>query len=258
MRTAPKVVLVIGAVFLIVGIAMFAVGVGSVTSLEEADFPFDIENQTSGTITIEDNDGIGDIGITFWVKGTYEDSDNNGIWDVCENIQITITEVPEINQEWDYAENYDGDFYFEVVHNHSGGGESDCSDDTQNKELDRSEDGFVKIGRACYACYAGDVSFESNQPVWVTYDDPIIEEIMDEVVGIFAGFGLGFIGTCCGVIFLIIGIIMALTMKDNGGQQMMYMPPTDNQLISTQAASTNQSLICHNQILEIPLKAGCR
>ena len=237
MRTAPKVVLVIGAVLLIVGIAMFAVGVGSVTSLEEADFPFDIENQTSGTITIEDNDGIGDIGITFWVKGTYEDSDNNGIWDVCENIQITITEAPEINQEWDYAENYDGDFYFEVVHNHSGGGESDCSDDTQNKELGRSADGFVKIGRACYACYAGDVSFESSQPVWVTYDDPIIEEIMDEVVGIFAGFGLGFIGTCCGVIFLIIGLIMALTMKDNGGQQMMYMPPSDNQLIAQQPGS---------------------
>ena len=35
-----------------------------------------------------------------------------------------ITEAPEINQEWDYAENYDGDFYFEVVHNHSDGGES--------------------------------------------------------------------------------------------------------------------------------------
>ena len=60
---------------------------------------------------------------------------------------------------------------------------------------------------------------------------------MDEVVGIFAGFGLGFIGTCCGVIFLVIGLIMALTMKDNGGQQMMYMPPADNQLISTQVAN---------------------
>ena len=52
---------------------MFAVGVGSVSNLEEADFPFDIENQTSGTIMIDDKDGLGDIGITFWVKGTYED-----------------------------------------------------------------------------------------------------------------------------------------------------------------------------------------
>ena len=234
MNTATKVVLVLGAMFLIGGIAMFAVGVGSVSNLEEADFPFDIENQTSGTITIDDKDGVGDIGITFWVEGTYEDLNENGVWDVCENIQITITDVPEINNEWDYAENYDGDFYFEVVHNHSGGGESDCSDDTKNKELSRSEDGFVKIGRACYACYAGNVSFESNQPVWVTYDDPILEEIMDEVVGIFAGFGLGFVGTCCGIIFLIIGLIMALTMKDDNQQKMMYMPPEDNMLVAQQ------------------------
>ena len=234
MRTAPKVVLVIGAIFLIAGIAMFAVGVGSVSNLEEADFPFDIENQTSGTITIDDKDGIGDIGITFWVKGTYEDSDDNDIWDVCENIQITITEVPAINNEWEDAENYDGGYYNESVHNYSGEGKSDCSDDPRNKELGRSGDGFVKIGRACYACYAGNVSFESSQPVWVTYDDPIIEEIMDEVVGIFAGFGLGFIGTCCGVIFLIIGLIMALTMKGDGQQQMMYMPPADNMMIAQQ------------------------
>ena len=64
-RTAPKVVLFIGAIFLIAGIAMFAVGVGSVKELSESDYPFDIENQTSGTITIVDNDGAGDIGITF-------------------------------------------------------------------------------------------------------------------------------------------------------------------------------------------------
>ena len=115
-------------------------------------------------------------------------------------------------------------------------GESDCNSDPGNKNLDRSEDGFVKIGRACYACYAGNVSFESSQPVWVTYDDPILEEIMGEVVGILAGFGLGFIGTCCGIIFIIIGIIMALTMKDSGQQQMMSIPPADNQLIAQQPA----------------------
>lgn len=236
MNTATKVVLVFGAIFLIGGIAMFAVGVGSVTSLEESDFPFDIENQTIGTITIEDKDGIGDVGITFWVKGTYEDSDNNGIWDVCENIQISITEVPSINEEWEGAESYEGGFYFEALHNYSGEGESDCNSDPSNKELERNEDGFVKIGRACYACYAGNVSFESSQPVWVTYDDPIIEEVMGEVVGILAGFGLGFIGTCCGVILLIIGLIMALTMKDGGQQQMMYMPPADNMMVAQQPA----------------------
>ena len=224
MRTAPKVVLVIGAIFLVVGIAMFAVGVGSVENLEESEFPFDIENQTSGTITIEDNDKYGDVGITFWVKGTYEDSDNNGIWDVCDNVQVIITSSHTVNNEWEFeGRPDDGSFHYVVVFNYSGGKELDCNVNSDNKELDRSDDGFVKIGRACYACYAGEISFESNQPVWVTYDDPIIEKITEDALGVLAGFGLGFIGSCCGIIFLIIGLIMALTMKDNGQQQMMYM-----------------------------------
>ena len=241
MRTAPKVVLFIGAIFLIAGIAMFAVGVGSVKELSESDYPFDIENQTSGTITIVDNDGVGDIGITFWVSGIYDDANENGIWDVCENVQVTITESPDINERWEGAS--DGSFYPEVVHNYSGEKRSDCSTHENNKELSRSDDGFVKIGRACYACYAGDISFESDQPVWVTYDDPILEEIGEDVLGIFAGFGLGFVGSCCGIIFLIIGIIMALTMKDDGQEQMMFTPPADNQMLSAQtpAVTPNQT-----------------
>ena len=237
MKTGTKVVLVLGTIFLVAGIAMFAIGFGSVESLEESEFPFDIEDQTNGTITIEDNDGLGDIGITFWVKGTYEDVDENGVWDVCENVQITITEVPVVNKDWDYAENYDGEFYFEVIHNYSGEKKSDCSTHPDNKELGRSGEGFVKIGRACYACYAGDISFESNQSVWVTYDDPILEKITEDVIGIFAGFGLGFVGTCCGVILLCIGLIMALTMKDDDHQQMMYMPPADNLMIEQQTGN---------------------
>ena len=38
MNTATKVVLVLGAIFLIGGIAMFAVGVGNVGDLEEATY----------------------------------------------------------------------------------------------------------------------------------------------------------------------------------------------------------------------------
>ena len=237
MNTATKVVLVLGTLFLIGGIAMFAVGVGSVSNLEEADFPFDIENKTSGSITIDDNDGFGDVGLTFWVKGTYEDLNQNDVWDVCENVQVTITSSPQINPEWPFeGRPDDGSFYNVVVFNHSGGNELDCSANADNKNFDRSDDGFVKIGRACYACNAGVISFESNQSVWVTYDDPILEKLTEEILGIFAGFGLGFIGTCCGVIFLIIGLIMALTMKGGGQQQMMYMPPADNMMIAQQPA----------------------
>ena len=126
------------------------------------------------------------------------------------------------------------------VHDHSGGNVNQTAN-SLNKESGQKSDGLVKIGRACYACYAGNLSFESNVPVWVTYDDKLFsKKSWMKFSAYSAGFiGIGFGGLCCGIIFLIIGIIMALTMKDNGEQQMMYMPPTDNQLIAQQAWKSN-------------------
>ena len=72
---------------------------------------------TNGTIMIEDLDGIGDVGLTFWVKGVYEDKDENGTWDVCQNTSVTITESPEVNNSWEWAELLDGNFYNEVQAN---------------------------------------------------------------------------------------------------------------------------------------------
>ncbi|MED6337585.1 MAG: hypothetical protein VYC12_01025, partial [Candidatus Thermoplasmatota archaeon] len=69
------------------------------------------------------------------------------------------------------------------------------------------------------------------------YDDKLAEEIFDEIGALFIGFIGGFGGLCCGIIFLIIGIIMALTMKDDGQEQMMFTPPADNQLITPQAVN---------------------
>ncbi len=63
------------------------------------------------------------------------------------------------------------------------------------------------------------------------------EEIVDEIGAIFFGFIGGFGGFCCGIIFLIIGLIMALTMKDDSQGQMMFTPPADNQLIAPQAVN---------------------
>ena len=62
---------------------------------------------------IEDLDGKGDVGLTFWVKGVYEDKDGDGTWDVCQNTRVTITESPEVNNSWEWAELLDGNFYNE-------------------------------------------------------------------------------------------------------------------------------------------------
>ena len=223
MNTGTKVVLVLGVLLLFGGVVAFALGVSTAGDIEEnvENFDFAAENQTSGTIYIEDNDDVGDIGVTFYVKGTYTDDNDNQIWDVCENTQITITAVPNVNLDWEGAEEHNGGFYSEVVYNYSGGDESDCAVDDRNKETSRSSDGLVKVGRACYACYAGDLTFESNVSVWVIYDDKVLEGVLEDVVGFLAGSALGFLGVCCGVIFLVIGITMAFTIKDQPDHQVM-------------------------------------
>ena len=50
------------------------------------------------------------------------------------------------------------------------------------------KNGLVKIGRACWGCYEGNVSFESNQSVWVTYDEKVGEEIAEDGLLVVLGF----------------------------------------------------------------------
>tara|TARA_B100001113_G_scaffold159883_1_gene130739 strand:- start:1000 stop:1761 length:762 start_codon:yes stop_codon:yes gene_type:complete len=234
MKTAPKVVLAIGAVLTLIGIIGFAVGIDSVSEIEDEFAKYELENVTNGTIVIEDTDDYGDLGVTFWVKGVYEDANENGEWDICESTTINVLSTPEVNTDWD--EGLNGDFYYEGNYE-AYGNVSNCDSNSLNKVLDREGDGLVKVGRACLACYSGNLTFESNVPVWVTYDDKLAEEIIDEIGAIFFGFIGGFGGFCCGIIFLIIGLIMALTMKDDKMQQMMFTPPADNQLIAPQAVN---------------------
>ena len=42
---------------------------------------FTLENATSATLSVEDTDGYGDLGFSFWVKGDYADNDGDGTWD---------------------------------------------------------------------------------------------------------------------------------------------------------------------------------
>ena len=211
MRTVSKVLMIIGVVLSLIGIVGATIGIRDVIEASEDWDNFEIENANNGTITIDDKDGLGDKGITFWVKGEYVDEDENDIWDVCDNTLVTITEKPDYNSSWDWSGLSEGGFYFEVIPFKEG-----CKVSEENQDYSKDEIGLVKIGRACYACYAGNISFESNQSVWVTYDDKIEEEVLNDLGAVFVSAGLGFTSLCCGVILLIVGVILHFTMKDDG------------------------------------------
>ena len=228
MHTAAKIFLIIGAIVSVGGIIAIAMGASQIDDLDDSWNTFEVEDGTNGTFQIVDEDGVGDSGVTFWVKGVYEDKNGDGTWDVCENFSVTISEKPDVNESWVGGE-LDGEFYFEVVPLREG-----CEAIEENKNLDREDKGLVKVGRACWACYSGNFTFESNQKVWVTNDDVVGKKIAEDGLGVFLGFAGGFGGICCGIIFLIIGGILAFTIKDNNAQQMTYMPPADNQLIAQQ------------------------
>lgn len=233
MHIATKIFLILGTGVTLLGALFFALGINQANDIEESASQFALEEVMSGTIEVEDSDNIGDLGFTFWVKGTYEDLDENGYWDICNNTEITITSIPEILWQDENDSRTNGDFYNEVVHDYSGEDNSDCLSQDGNKNWDKKDLGLVKIGRGCLGCTNGNFSFTSNQSVWVTYDDKIIGDIIGDIFGTFAGFAGGTIVCCCGGLFLIIGGIMALTLKDNRQQDINYILPPSNQMIST-------------------------
>ena len=239
MHTAAKVLLILGAIASVIGIAGMALGAGQIDDIEDSWNTFEYEGATNGTIMIEDEDGMGDSGVTFWVKGVYEDKDEDGTWDVCQNTNVTITENPDIvDAEWSKgAADLDGQFYYEVVFNYDGNQSYDCNAVEKNKENSREGKGLVKIGRACFGCGSGELRFESNQSVWVTYNEKVGEELGEDIGILILGFVGGFGSICCGILLLIIGGIMALTMKDNK-QEVMYSPPADSQMMMVNNPTT--------------------
>ena len=220
MHISGKILIPLGLLMLVIGVAMMVggvgKGVGDLAGLE--DYGFSVENATSGTIEIEDNDGQGDIGVTFWVEGEYVDEDENGIWDVCDDTNITITQHPEVNTEWDKGNVTLGGFYYEVYDHFEG-----CEADEGNQNHDLRNRGYVKVGRACLACYSGTLEFESNATVSVTYDDPWLEQLGEGIVALFFG-TIGGSACCgCGAFIAIIGLILGFMLKSP--EQLMALAP---------------------------------
>ena len=203
-----------GALVLLAGIAMLVLA-GS--SFGDATSSWDAEESTGATLYVLDEDGGGDIGFAFYVKGEYTDDDGDGVWDHCRGVEITVTQKPSVNLDWDDGEG--GEFYFQASDPGLEGLDKGKNCDVEEGK-DGNRPGFVKLGMACLACYEGDFEFESNQPVWVVY--------VDEALGsFFASLGAGIGGgscLCCGILFLIVGLIMSLTMKDSKQKDVTFQP----------------------------------
>ena len=228
---ASKITIGAGALLLLAGIAMLVLA-GS--SIGDAGSDWAAEETTGGTLKIVDEDGNGDLGFAFFVKGEYADDDGDGEWDHCSGVEITVTQKPAVNTEWD--EGFGGEFYFQAVDPSEAipRGVKDTCDVEDGKDINR--DGFVRLGGACLACYEGDFEFEANQPVWVIN----VDEIIGDFTGaIFAGMGAGSC-LCCGIVTMAFGLILALVVKDDDQPATTITYGEDGKVIVQQPGATQQ------------------
>ncbi len=219
MDKRAKVCLIIGGILLAIAAGGFILGVSQIDDIEDAVPVFVLEDVTNGTLMVNDNDGLGDAGFTFFVKGTFVDENNDDTWDHCQQTSVTVTDKPDIvRADWSkVGHDLEGEFYNEVVGGDSFDG---CDAYLDNKEFYHENSSYIKLGRACFACGTGEFSFESNQSVYIVSDDDI--EAMGTPIAIAAlGFFAGFGSLCCGIIFLLVGIILVFTLKDETVQPMM-------------------------------------
>ena len=211
MHPIGKVLSGIGGIILILCTILFAFGVNDVSE-KSKDVNYVISGENSGNVDVYDTDFMGDIGFTIFVQGTYEDANGDGIWDVCEGANITAIHDGRYMENFGTNESYsvnasDADrFYFEV-----GGEYSECDSNRVGESRVVGGEELVKIGRACWGCMEGTMTIQSNEPVWVVYDDVEIAELV-------GGFLAAMSSACllpCGCCILVVGLIVGFTM--NGG-----------------------------------------
>jgi len=210
MHPVAKMVTGLGAVIVILCGILFAFGVIDVSE-KAGDVNYVISGQTGGDVQVYDDDNFGDWGFTIFVEGTYEDVDGNGVWDICDSVNITAIHDGMVMENYGTNESYavnasDEDrFYFEV-----DSGNSECIVGSGETRTVDGKD-LVKIGRACWGCMSGTLTIESSEPIWVVNDD---EEIAELIGGMFAAMSSACLFPC-GCCILIVGIIMGFTLKDD-------------------------------------------
>ncbi|MDP6906929.1 MAG: hypothetical protein QF440_05875, partial [Candidatus Thalassarchaeaceae archaeon] len=70
MHISAKICLALGLVAGIIGAVLMAIGVDTLSDIEE----FQYEGITSGELSVDDKDGKGDLGFTIYIEGEPGDS----------------------------------------------------------------------------------------------------------------------------------------------------------------------------------------
>ena len=227
MHASGKILCGIGLVLVLIGGGMSAWGYmtvsDSVDDLSEKNWA--LEEVTTGTIEIVDEDGEGEWGFVIYIEGEYIDSDDDDYWDFCDSYNqsegqtdFTITHSDDSNNSFSY----------------------DCYDyfDTEGNGYEHEEGGksLVVIGKGGQGYKNGTATVTCATTCWVDYSDESIGEDIDDAVEAIGGLGAMLGSTCffgLGCCFLLFGLIFGLTINDKsqtvivqggGGGQMVGAP----------------------------------
>lgn len=210
MHTVGKVLSAIGGIIVIVCVLIFGFAVGDVSE-KSADVNYVISGENNGIVTVFDDDNLGDWGFTIFIEGPFEDDNTDGVWDNCDSVNITAIHDGRFMENYGSNESYSVDasdedrFYFEMRY-----ANSECNTNVQYETRNVDGKELIKIGRACWGCMSGNLTIESNEPIWVVNDD---EEAAELVGGMFAATS-SFCFLPCGCCILIVGLIAGFTMDD--------------------------------------------
>jgi hypothetical protein len=181
MQTLAKVTLGIGGVMLAIGILLTILGARGLSSVED----FSVEDETvwSGSSGVYVNEESGEWGLLIFVSDEVR----------CDEFDLTVS-----NDDGGQAR-YEADWCVE-----DGKLPSGYADDPE---------GWLHMGSVRDIEYGVSYEFTSNEEVSVVPERVVVEIIEDAIGGAVGAMGGGSCA-CCGFFILLLGLILALTMKD--------------------------------------------
>lgn len=143
--------MVFAVILLIPGITLLVIGSISAES-------FVVQSESNANLEIFDVDDMGDQGFIIFLEEVLGDSNNNGIYDHCENIIVNATHSGSwMSDPWTAYQKVNSPDetrqVFEI-------GECGSSDPVETKHPDGRN--LIKIGVACYGCMKGTTTISAE------------------------------------------------------------------------------------------------
>ena len=153
-KTSPrwtKFAAVFAVLLLIPGVTLLVIGSISVNS-------FVVQSESNATLEIFDVDDMGDQGFIIFIEAVLEDSDNNGIYDHCENIIVNATHSGSwMSDPWTgYQKANPSDESRQVFEL----GECESSNPVEHKHPEGRN--LIKMGQACHGCMKGTTTISAE------------------------------------------------------------------------------------------------